>query len=124
MNRLKKIVSEIGKKDIILDVVPMSDFRHPAAVEPCLVLIKVVSNSKWYTIQINTYDTTEFVSKDDVVDQLNNVRGRIFCFSKRKILHLLKINNLHDLSFASFIESGDIVDQDEYDTASHIFFTK
>lgn len=122
MNLVKKIVSEIGKKDIILDVVSLSDFRHPASDEPCLVLIKVVTNNKWYSIHIDTYDSVEFVSKDDIINLLNTIRGRIFCFSKRKVLHLLKINNLHDLSLISFIESGDIIDQDEYDTSSHIFF--
>ena len=91
MNLIKKIVSEIGKKDIILDVVSLSDFRHPASDEPCLVLIKVVSNNKWYSIHIDTYDSVEFVSKDDIISLLNTIRGRIFCFSKRKILHLLKI---------------------------------
>ena len=119
LDDIKKV---IGIKDIILDVVPLSDNHHPASVEPCLVMIKAVGVNKVFTIHIDTYDTTSFKTKSVVQKFLNKLSNRIFCFSKRKVLHQLNVDGLHDLSLVMFMEKGDIIEQDDYDTASHLFF--
>ena len=122
MNTLAQISSEIGKRDVILDVIPLCECVHPAATDPCLALIKVIDVDKFFCIHINSYDSGVFHTKYEVEQLLNKLRGRIFCFSKRKVLHQLEVDNLLDLSLVSFIETGDVFDQDEYDTSSHLFF--
>lgn len=122
MNGLKTIFSEIGKKDIILDVIPMCESIHPAVTDLCVVLVKVVDVDKFYCLYVNSYDSSLTFDKSEIEQHINKLRGRIFCFSKRKVLHQLKINNLLDLSLASFIDSGDVFEHEEYDTSSHLFF--
>ena len=122
MSSLAKISSEIGKKDVIVDVIPLGECVHPAATETCLVLIKVVDSDTFYSFHLNSYDVVDRYEKNDIEQFLNKLRGRIFCFSKRTVLHQLKVDNLLDLSLICFIESGDIFEQDVYDTASHLFF--
>ncbi len=119
LDDIKKV---IGRKDIILDVVPISDNHHPASVEPCLVMIKAVGVKQVCTIHVDTYDTNSFYTKTTVQTFLNKLSNRMFCFSKRKVLHQLNVENLYDLSLVMFMENGDIIEQDEYDTASHLFF--
>ena len=60
LDEIKKV---IGRKDIILDVVPLSDNHHPASVEPCLVMIKAVGVDQVCTVHVNTYDTESFTTK-------------------------------------------------------------
>lgn len=122
VNRFKQIISQIGKKDVILDVVPLTDFKHPAAVQPCLVLIKIVGTDTFYVNHINTCDSSSLCKRTEIEELINNLRGRVFCFSKRKVMHQLNVKNVNDLSLASFMEHGDTFDQDEYDTSSHLFF--
>jgi hypothetical protein len=119
---LDEIKNVIGTKDIILDVVPMSDYHHPASVEPCLVMIKTVGGSRVCSIHINTYDSSVFYTKDVVSKFLNKLKNRIFCFSKCKVLHQLNVTNVYDLCLVMFMETGDIIDREEYDTAAHSFF--
>ncbi len=122
MNQLTKISSEIGKKDIIMDVIPLSESTHPTVTQPCLVLIKIVLTDQFYCLHIDSYDDFTCYKKSEIEQFLNKRRGRIFCFSKRKVLHQLNVNNLLDLSLVCFIEQGDTIEQDDYDTSSHLFF--
>jgi hypothetical protein len=119
---LDEIKNVIGLKDIILDVVPLSDCHHPASVEPCLVMIKAVGVDRVCVIHIDTYDSSVFYTKSIVSKFLNKLKNRIFCFSKRKVLHQLNVNKLYDLCLVMFMETGEIIEQDEYDTSSHLFF--
>jgi len=119
---LDEIKHVIGLKDIILDVVPLSDSHHPASVEPCLVMIKAVGVDRVCMIHIDTYDSSVFYTKSMVSKFLNKLKNRIFCFSKRKVLHQLNVNKLYDLCLVMFMETGEIIEQDEYDTAAHLFF--
>ena len=119
---LDEIKNVIGLKDIILDVMPLSDSHHPASVEPCLVMIKAVGVDRVCTIHIDTYDSSVFYTKSMVSKFLNKLKNRIFCFSKRKVLHQLNVNKLYDLCLVMFMETGEIIEQDEYNTAAHSFF--
>ena len=119
---LDEIKNVIGTKDIIVDVVPLSDNHHPASVEPCLVLIKAVGSNQICSVHINTYDSSTLYTKNVVSKFLNRLKNRIFCFSKRKVLHQLEVDMLYDLCLVMFMENGDIIEQDEYDTSAHSFF--
>jgi hypothetical protein len=50
--------------------------------------------------------------------------NRIYCISKKRLLHFIKVDNLLDLSVKVFFETGEIIDECDYDTPSHRFFKK
>jgi hypothetical protein len=119
---LSEILSRIGLHDIIIDVIPLSDVYHPTTVPPAMVLVKCVGMNSCVVIPIDCYDTSIRISKSEVELFFRQIRGKIYCFSKKKILHQLQINNLYDLSLKMFLKSGEIIDECEYDTSCHTFF--
>ena len=119
---LSEIQKIILRRDIILDVVPLSDEFHVAYTEPCVVLIYAIDNKQVFDIPINVVDHVTNYTKDDVYKMLNKVRGRIFCLNKKKVLHQFELQRLYDLSLIMFLETGEIIEDDEYNTSSHSFF--
>lgn len=119
---LSEILSTIGLCDVIIDVIPMSDVYHPSTIEPSIVIIKCVGMTNCIVIPIDCYDTSVRINKSEVEHFFKQIRGKIYCFSKKKILHQIKVDNLYDLSLKIFLKTGEIIDETEYDTSCHSFF--
>lgn len=119
---LTEIEKHIVRRDIILDIVPLSNDFHVASIGLCLVLIYCVDDQQFFSIPIDSTDHGLNYNKDDVCKMLNKVRGRIFCINKKKVLHQFELQKLYDLSVIMFFETGEIVEDDEYNTTSHTFF--
>jgi DNA polymerase I-like protein with 3'-5' exonuclease and polymerase domains len=119
---LHELLDKIGDEDIIIDVIPASEEHHPAAVSALLVLIKIVGHNDVYTVPVDCYDFSNNVSRKQVELFFSELTCDVYCFSKKKILHLVNIDGLLDLSLKMFLMTGEIIDECDYETAAHRFF--
>jgi len=119
---LEQIRSKIENEDVIIDVVSLSDTHHPAVSGTLMVLIKCVGEKECFVIPIDSYDFLTRVTIQQTEEFFKQHNGTVYCFSKKKILHHLKIENLYDLSLKIFLQTGEIIDETEYDSSCHTFF--
>lgn len=119
---LLNIQKWLNNDDIIIDVISMSDNYHPAVSGACVLIIKKIGKNECQYIPIDCYDSAENFTKAQVEDFFKLFRGKIFCLFKKKVLHLIKIDNLLDLSLIMFLETGEILEEEDYNTTAHTFF--
>ena len=122
--RLSEIQKKINGNDVIIDVVSLSTEYHPAANSASFLILKIVGNSDHYVIPINCYDFEFNFQLKDVENFFKLLSCKVYCFSKKKILHLIHLNNLIDLSLYMFLKTGETIDEDDYFTASYDFYRK
>ena len=119
---LHELLDKIGDEDIIIDVIPASEEHHPASVSALMILIKIVGHNDVYTVPVDCYDFQNNVSRNQAESFFSELSCNVYCFSKKKILHLINIDRLLDLSLKMFLMTGEIIDECDYETAAHRFF--
>lgn len=119
---LHELFGKIGDADIIIDVIPASEEHHPASASALLVLIKIVGHKDVYTIPMDCYDFHNMVDRDQIESFFSELSCNVYCFCKKKILHLIHIDRLLDVSLKMFLMTGEIIDVCDYETAAHMFF--
>lgn len=122
VEELADIQKWIEGDDIIIDAIPMSDDHHPVTTKVCFVILKKIGSLDYKIISMDCYDHPENFSKHNVESFFESISNKKYCISKKKLSHLIKIEGLIDLSLKVFFETGEIIDESDYDTTAHSFF--
>lgn len=102
-----KFLNENSNGKVIIHIVTNNDNFHSAVVIPLVVFVKNMDTDSLYVINIDHYDIEEYsVTKNKIVNDLNNLYCTKFVLDKKRTLHILPLVNLKDMQLIDFIEFG------------------
>lgn len=101
-------LNENFEGNCIIYILTNNDTFHGVVSFPLAVLIKNLNLNKTYIINISHYDLDFCVSKEKLINDLNNLYCNKFVLDKKKFIHILPLVNLKDLQLIDFIKNGKI----------------
>jgi DNA polymerase I-like protein with 3'-5' exonuclease and polymerase domains len=116
-----KFLNENSDGRCIIHIVVNNDNFHGVVSVPLAVFVKNIDTDKVYVININHYDVEFSVTKEKLVNDLNNLYCTKFVVDKKNFLHILPVLNLYDLQLIDFMESGKL-DETNYIPANYQFY--
>jgi len=106
---------------IVLWAIPSDEFLHPCATDVSVVFIKQTINNETYCVSFNHPDLTSVVDKETFINDLNNLREKKWTFDKKSFLQLLPVENLLDFNLWKHLKTGDVIDEELFETNAHRF---
>ena len=117
----KKFMQSCRYVPIVLWAIPSDEFLHPCATDVSVVFIKQTINNETYCVSFNHPDLTSVVDKETFINDLNNLREKKWTFDKKSFLQLLPVENLLDFNLWKHLKTGDVIDEELFETNAHRF---
>jgi hypothetical protein len=114
-----KFITDHISDDLILHCVGIDPKYHPAVDSPCLFLVKSISSGMCFCISIAHPDALFNVDKQSLISDINRITGKKWTFDKKQMLHYFNFRDLYDINLSYYLETGDIVDVDDFNSSCH-----
>jgi DNA polymerase I-like protein with 3'-5' exonuclease and polymerase domains len=110
--------------DLIFECVGCDDRYHSVADRPCFVIVKNITNYKYYVISFEHPDSCFYVDLQIFCSDMQKMRGKKWVINKKKFLHYFNLENLLDVDLVYFLEHGEIIDYEMYESPVFNFYKR
>lgn len=117
----KKLLEEVSKHDIVLQVIGTDHTVHPVVTIPSLVLLKDINTKKTYTISFKHPDAKIVIDPLTFSKDVNSFQGLVWAIDKKTIYQILHIKGLLDVDLYLHLKKNETIDYSKYETAAHKF---
>ena len=117
-----KFITEFKSESSVIVPVQCDDNKHPLATNLCLLYVRLLDdNTEEYILPFRHSDAINLKKK--YLYQIKTPQ-KVFTYDKKKLLHLLQLDNIDDIQMKNYLDKNIPMPIDELTTNAHEHFNR
>ncbi len=117
-----KFITEFKSESSVIVPVQCDDNKHPLATNLCLLYVRLLDdNTEEYILPFRHSDAINLKKK--YLYQIKTPQ-KVFTYDKKKLLHLLQLDNIDDIQMKNYLDKNVPMPIDELTTNAHEHFNR